>query len=1238
MRNGKRLFKKIIGCLLTASVVFGSMPLRLERVKAAELGTGKLYVAGVDIVSAENNTVSDGDDGTAVLSYEGGNPVLTLTDFDYEANGKDYNDSYNAAIYYYNYYNSSSNHPLIIRLNGTNKIINTQKANDNGGYKYYAAILGRSPLEFEGTGSLIAKSTGDYESLDNYGNFGIFVRFNTITINSGNITASAGKGLWSCGIYSEDKLTTNGGTINATGGIATADFSCGLYGSTLSLQGGDITAIATTTGKYSAGIMGYGSGIEIDNCKIYAKSDVETPPSGGKCGGICGLTTIGSNVYIKAIGNPALTSHGASTNVKNAVAGTGWSDTAMTEGETAIPISSQYKQITYKAVLFDHYHAHNFTSYSSSGATISATCGAAGCMLTENIAKITIVAPAKTKYGDSNSELATITGDTNALGKPAIVYKSGTDVLAEAPTEIGTYTASMTLEGQTATVEYTIGKGQYPYAPNPQSEYNAKYGDELSSIKLPDGWAWKTPTTIINALGNQQFTAVYTPEDTEHYDVTEQTVYVMVQKGDCPAIIEETAAVTKGGKTVDLSQYVDKNGTSGTVTYEITSDDFGCEVNSSTGIFTSGDEPGTVTVRVNVAGDDYYNDTSKDIAVTVTNKETQTLEFESNSITKTYGDEAFTNTLSGAKTDVSYEIIDGLDVASVDSTGKVTIKNIGEATIAATAAETTAYLGVARTYTLKVTRKSITVKADDKEMAIGDPQPNLTATVTGLVGNDTVDYYIEREPGNSIGKYAIKPFGDTEQGNYEITYESGTFTIKAGDKYVKAPLIKTISSDFIEVETINGYVYGISSNDDLPNEWTSEGTFTDLEENTEYTVYMKLEDNADDTATSTKVTTTEKGKGTQITEEHEALGDGFVRTETRINSDAPVGKIENLTPSMISSFLGENSDEIQKVKNGSTLLVYLKVENADESAPEDDKKKIEEKAKDNSDSKIAQYIDLSLYMQIDDDDPQPISNLNNNRILVRISIPENFRLSTSSEANEEITESENLKVSAVTERKFYIARVHNGETDLLETTTDGDDIIFETDRFSTYALLYSDTESGSNIEPEPTPQPEENQTASLPTLVVKNKSNIKHLFSKYGEVGYKYKFKVENKAQRKVLTVNKKGKVKVKSVGTAVVSLFRKVKGGSWTKVEEQTLTAEKPNIPKTITNLKVGDTVYASSFITNAMVNSPTSYVSSKPDVVNVASSTGLITVRKRGKAKITIIYGTGKGAAKYKVKLKIQ
>ncbi len=52
-------------------------------------------------------------------------------------------------------------------------------------------------------------------------------------------------------------------------------------------------------------------------------------------------------------------------------------------------------------------------------------------------------------------------------------------------------------------------------------ELNGTYGQALSSITLPQGFAWEDSTIVMNQDGVQTFKATYTPTDTEHYNVVE---------------------------------------------------------------------------------------------------------------------------------------------------------------------------------------------------------------------------------------------------------------------------------------------------------------------------------------------------------------------------------------------------------------------------------------------------------------------------------------------------------------------------------------------------------------------------------------------------------------------------------------------------------------------------------------------------------------------------------------------
>ena len=83
--------------------------------------------------------------------------------------------------------------------------------------------------------------------------------------------------------------------------------------------------------------------------------------------------------------------------------------------------------------------------------------------------------------------------------------------------------------------------------------------------------------------------------------------------------------------------------------------------------------------------------------------------------------------------------------------------------------------------TFTINPAPVTVTADDKQIAPGDPEPELTVTVTGLQGGDQescISYSLEREPGDTPDEYDIFVTGETVQGNYTVSFVNGRFTIR----------------------------------------------------------------------------------------------------------------------------------------------------------------------------------------------------------------------------------------------------------------------------------------------------------------------------------------------------------------------------------------------------------------------------------------------------------------------------
>ena len=79
---------------------------------------------------------------------------------------------------------------------------------------------------------------------------------------------------------------------------------------------------------------------------------------------------------------------------------------------------------------------------------------------------------------------------------------------------------------------------------------------------------------------------------------------------------------------------------------------------------------------------------------------------------------------------------------------------------------------------MRITPAQVTVTADSASKQEGEPEPELTATVVGLYGEDSIEYTLTREAGEGVGEYIITVAGEEQQGNYRINYVSGKFAIE----------------------------------------------------------------------------------------------------------------------------------------------------------------------------------------------------------------------------------------------------------------------------------------------------------------------------------------------------------------------------------------------------------------------------------------------------------------------------
>ena len=727
----------------------------------------------------------------------------------------------------------------------------------------YGAIYNTGTVNIAGT----VKAASDAVDSGRYcvNNLGTLTVDGTLTAEGGNIGVANRKesnGSRSGTITVDGTLTSTGdntglsnlGTLTVTGtltatGKGTATLASGLFnnGGTLTVTG-TLTATGNTSGRRTYGLYNTGEGTVTVNGTFTASGGEYAVYNFGPLN-LAGTVNANKNVYlgtgrtITVVGEladassitvqtkdtPAAGSPVTIATTENADWIKAGSFVSWTPGKYAVSRIDEGKTV----VLRGHEHDWSYT-LGSDGTAISAECrNADGLCGNPNGGSVTIAPPSGELIYDGSAKAArlTKTGWTAAdVGE--ITYQKDGSALSAAPVDAGTYTAGITVGGQTASVTYEIGKatpmakdfvfaapGNLNYDGNSKIvtvsstkismddvtvKYYDKYGEEAEPknagdyiVKIDvaestnyaaakgltaDGWKFTiaknttTPdvtlsgdtvykkdkieptatvkigdttliedkdytvtygentnagnnagTVTITAKGNYDFTQVV-----KMFDITAQIIQVTaVNKSSRVGqdIVELTYTHTEGlpyeGDTftgaLETTADKDKAGTYGITKGTLT---LGSNYNI---VFT----PGTYTVEDKLPQDSFA---FKDVV--------------DGKVTKTYGDADFTvaATDEAEGSSVSYESTN-TNVATVDSTGKVTIHAAGTTTIKATAHETKDYAEKKIFYTLTVKPKTLT--KDDLTYSgpitkvydgSNSAPSDLTVFVkpTSLVGSDTL--------------------------------------------------------------------------------------------------------------------------------------------------------------------------------------------------------------------------------------------------------------------------------------------------------------------------------------------------------------------------------------------------------------------------------------------------------------------------------------------------------------------
>lgn len=538
-----------------------------------------------------------------------------------------------------NLYNSTvSGTRSAIYNTGTVNIAGTVKAaSDTVGSGYYC-VNNLGTLTVDGTLTADGGNIGVANRVEDS-------RSGTITVNGTLICTGDSDGLSNRG------TATVAGTLTATGKRNDGVYN---YGGTLTVNG-TLTATGNASGKQTDGLDNSNNGTVTINGTLTASGGQFSVYNYGTLN-LSGTVNATKNVFlgtgrtITVVGElddatsipiqTAATPEAGSPVTIATTENADWikegSFVSWTPGKYAVSRIDEGKTV----VLRGHEHDWSYT-LGSDGTAISAECGNAdGLCGNPNGGSVTIAPPSGGLIYDGSAKAArlTKTGWTAAdVGE--ITYQKDGSALSAAPVDAGTYTAGITVGGQTASVTYTIRQavpqaGDFAFSPPDTLTYDGSA--RTAAVAARAGIAGMGGVTVKYYRNGVK---VEQPADVGTYnvriDVTEGKNY------DAAADLTDDSwtftihRAAYGDRTVNGSAMYDNNGTvdlssliaeGGTAVLGSVTDDAGvlagtCSVSEGILRFGFADDASkvgkTAKVKVNVTGADNYEDYTITVILTV---------------------------------------------------------------------------------------------------------------------------------------------------------------------------------------------------------------------------------------------------------------------------------------------------------------------------------------------------------------------------------------------------------------------------------------------------------------------------------------------------------------------------------------------------------------------------------------------------------------------------------------------
>ena len=321
-------------------------------------------------------------------------------------------------------------------------------------------------------------------------------------------------------------------------------------------------------------------------------------------------------------------------------------------------------------------------------------------------------------------------------------------------------------------------------------------------------------------------------------------------------------------------------------------------------------DAGKYAVWYMVRGNAGYSSIIPDKVIVEIKPANQTITAEKSEITKTFGDDPFTNRISGAKTELTYAVKSGADVVEVGADGRITVKGSGEARIGVTAASTDKYNNAYVEFVVVVNKAdSEIVKAPEaaKNLTYNGKDQTLVSEGTAKGGN--MLYAVTKKADETVAEDAFAselPTGK-EAGNYFVWY------MVKGDRNHNDLFVKDVVRVVIDVPYVPEPVSGGGSGGSGSAESNTETETTETEpaetektepekesEQKEETTEPEVVTNDDGSTTTTTVEENEDGSvttkeetisadGSAVTKEETVMADGsVVAKEEAVSSDGTV--------------------------------------------------------------------------------------------------------------------------------------------------------------------------------------------------------------------------------------------------------------------------------------------------------------------------------------------------------------